>query len=724
MSKKESKKDLKAFNTNINSKLNNFENIKYNKDKKDEKLNFMYQKNFQQDLIFFKNDILKDFREIHRKLKEELSFQKDEQISTLNIYEKKIEAQAQKINYLSDLITENMKKTKMEESFEKFSTKTEQNFSKVDYKMNCMQKEIRDGLYKQEKLFNETLLYPGIIGYECRFATFHSFVDYVLSNIHQLKVYQELLKSYELHKIKGRIEKDLNFFRVQLKNNFKTLSEFTTDKVNQSVTEFKNLLDEYNTKFVDIRVENNENARQLKEHIDEVANSFGQIVDIKNEIIEKYDEQEKKIENMKLDIMNNDHKIIEQRNEFTKFDKKFDLLTTYIDRQLSQQQNMNNSNYNSMNNNNYNMEKSRNKKIIHSRRIHSASAKEYIEEIIKENFSDTEAKKINRHKKYNFKGEGFIKKYIKGKIGLGEMYKHPKDLGEEPVLMKMKIYKKSFSEKSIIKNKNSKKNNQQFFNLTTVKTIKNKKNYKNKSDEESAKLNSNTNISLSRNMNKEGHDNKANTNIYYNSKISDSKINIQSDVNKNKSYEIRKHNTNISFNKNKNVAIESIDSDKNKYLNMDSLSQDKFKNSYNDIKNVKMRNNSSQTQTVNNRKQIRIDYITRIPDIDINRISLPDKKTKNKLSLTKALSDGNFNFNYHYDNYSKQNDNYLDLFEEINKKAKQKQRSSNYNNYKSPRHYSSTRNTFNNKYIRQQLAKEKIPNFLLKKPKKQLLIIQ
>ena len=32
--------------------------------------------------------------------------------------------------------------------------------------------------------------------------------------------------------------------------------------------------------------------------------------------------------------------------------------------------------------------------------------------------------------------------------------------------------------------------------------------------------------------------------------------------------------------------------------------------------------------------------------------------------------------------------------------------------------------SFNNKYIRQQLAKEKIPHFLLKKPKKQLLIIQ
>ena len=339
----------------------------------------------------------------------------------LDIYEKKIEEQAQKIKYLSDLIIENMKKTKIEELFGKFTTKTEQNFSRVDYKINCMEKEMRDGLYKQEKLFNETILYPGVIGYECRFSNFHSFVDYVLSNIHQLKVYQELLKSYELHKIKGRIDKDLNFFQIQLNNNFKTLSEFTTEKVNKSEEKFKNLLDDYNTKFVDLRVENNESANKLKDQIDDVANSFSQIVQIKNEIIEKYDEQDKKLETLKLGITNNEIKIKEQNNEFTKFDKKFDLLTTYIDKNISQQTN-NIDNYNNMNmnnsNSNHNIEISRNNKIIIPRRIHSASAKEYINEIFKGNNSDTEIKKNKKSKKLNYKAEGFITRYIKGKIGI------------------------------------------------------------------------------------------------------------------------------------------------------------------------------------------------------------------------------------------------------------------------------------------------------------------
>ena len=127
-----------------------------------------------------------------------------------------------------------------------------------------------------------------------------------------------------------------------------------------------------------------------------------------------------------------------------------------------------------------------------------------------------------------------------------------------------------------------------------------------------------------------------------------------------------------------------------------------------------MINNWSQTQRP---RQLKIDSITRIPDIGINRITLPDNKTKRKLIITKSLSDGNYD-------YTKQNNIFFNIFEEKNQRTKRKIKYNNFNNYKSPSNYSSSRKTFNNKYIRQQLAKEKIPHFLLKKPKKQLLIVQ
>ena len=573
-----------------------------------------------------------------------------------------------------------MKKTKAEELLEKLNTKTEENFAKVDLKMNNIQKEIRDGLYKHEKFMNESILYPGIIGYECRFSNFHSFIDYVLSNIHQILVYQEIIKGFEFHKIKDKINKELNIIKIQLKNNFKALSEFTTEKINESEKKMKNLLDDYNTKFVDIRVENNESANMLKNQINDVANSFGKILEIKNEIEEKFEKQDKKIENIKIDITNKETKINEQKNEINNFEKKMDLLTTYIDNNL-------NNLIQIIDNNNLDM--SIKNKTFKGRRIHSA--KEYIEGKINPNNTDNDNynKNLKKNKRFNYKGESFIKRYIKGKIELCDMYKHPKDfvhdIKDENKIIKrpnLKLDKESLSEEKINKNHY----NEHFFSLTTVNTIKNKKenyvsNKRNKSSEGSIKLNSNINLNSNLSLSKGNKINSQSFNIY--------------EKENNQSYELKKHN-NLSFShkeKNKNLKIES---------NIN------FKNNQ-----IIMRNNSSQTRKIN--QFIKIDYVTRIPDIEINKVCYPDKETKKKILLTKSLSDGNFN-------YVKGNNAILeDFFEKRNKKTKQKAK---YNNFKSPNNYISNRQTFGNKFIRQQFAKEKISKYLFNKPKKKLLIVQ
>ena len=36
-----------------------------------------------------------------------------------------------------------------------------------------------------------------------------------------------------------------------------------------------------------------------------------------------------------------------------------------------------------------------------------------------------------KHKKFEIKGDSFIKRYITGKIGINDMYSHPKDLNKE-----------------------------------------------------------------------------------------------------------------------------------------------------------------------------------------------------------------------------------------------------------------------------------------------------
>ena len=630
-------------------------------------LSFLNPKNIQKDLLFFKDDILKDLRILENRLYENISIQKDEQQYKLNLYEQKIESQTQKIAYLSNLITESKQKTSVEENIEKFKLKTEEDLAKIDLKMNLIQKEIRDGLYKFDKLFSETILYPGIIGYECRFSNFHSFVDYVLSSIHQFIVFQELIKSYELHKMKNKMEKDIKVVLLQLKNNFKDSSKFTIEKINESETKMINILNDYNSKFIDVRFENNKSATELRSRLDDVANSLNKIMEIKNEIDTKYEVQDKKIEDLKINIISIDNKIEERNIEFTNIEKRFDLLTTYIDKYVIQNE-LDMSSY----------DKSRNNIMYKGRSVHTS--KEYLNQFInaidleKHSNNNKKGQNMKKNKKYFFKGVGFIKRYITGKIGLEEMYVHPKDLehdknNEKKISPKIGLYKSPLSSEKKSSEKKG-KNDRQIFSLTTVKSIKNTdknkdkdKENSNKNGKESRNMNSNISLSLSKNNNS--------SNPYFDIKK------------RNQSYETEK---NLSFSNN---------NDKLKTMNTEL-----FSHSYKS-KNLKFRSQIS--------KPIRIDYVTRIPHIEINRVSYPDNKTK---KLFKSLSDGNFN-------YSKEKKNFFE--EEEKKKTKSKLR---YNSSKSNKKFKVNYNTFGNRMKKKQASKDKNPNFFLGKPKKPLLIIQ
>ena len=421
------------------------------------KFSLTNNKDLQKDLLFFKNDILRDLRTMESKQNEKILNYNEAHLKILNSYENKFLAQNEKIEYLSNLIMDYFKKEKFEKYFIEFSKSFEETFAEIESKIYLLQNDIKDVLYKQQKFFNENLLYPGIIGYKCKFKDFHAFVDYVLESIHQIEEFQELLKGYELHKLRKNLDNDLNTIQLQIKNNFEILSKFTTEKVNESEEKMKKVLDDYNTQFVDVRIENNKNADDLKKKINEVSHNFDQIIKIRKEINKKNEEQDKKLEDIYQNIVDNENKIIEQKKEINNVDIKFKLLTTFIDNQNDDNNNdysgnLINNKFNKSNriqsakdfidrqmrliskgiNNNNND----NNKFLNKTEYNSISNDRYdnikninnnktIRSINNKRFS---TKNFVMNKRMVYRGDSFIKKYITGKIAIGEMYNHPKNL--------------------------------------------------------------------------------------------------------------------------------------------------------------------------------------------------------------------------------------------------------------------------------------------------------
>jgi len=498
MSNSEIKNDVMSLNTNIYDGANK-EKISTKSIKKriSEIINqnkFNINSNnydYQKQLLFFKNDILRDIRNFESKQAEQIFSLKEEQTQKINLYEKRLSEQNEKITYLSNLIADYFRKEKFENYVHEFKANFEKNIAGMEAKIYLLQNDIKDVLVQQKIFFNENVLYPGIIGYGCKFKDLHAFVDYVLDSINEIFQFQELMKNFELHKIRKNLEYDLNALQLQIKNNFRVLSSFTTEKINESEQKMKKLLDDYNTQFVDVRLENNKNANEIQKRIDEVTNNFDQIIQIKKEINEKNEEQEKKMENIINDIHNNENKIMEHNQEMITANKKFNLLTSYIDDTV-----MDNSNeYYS----GYHYNKSPKKRI--------QSAKEFIERNLRFNSDENKnnrtiynnalnyynnkrnnvinnnLKTINSqpsksyviNKKMVFSRGSVLKQYISGKIGVKDMQNHPKDSINDK--NKLKIYDTS----PTLKNRNLSpiNDNSKIFNLTKLQSPNNNQNYTN-----------------------------------------------------------------------------------------------------------------------------------------------------------------------------------------------------------------------------------------------------
>jgi len=268
---------------------------------------------FQKELLFFKNEILKDIHDSEAKYNEKFINFTEEQNEIIKSYEKKFLEQEQKITYLSNMLQDFYKKEKFEKYFLEFTAKFEHSLTEVESKIYILKGEMKYLIDQLEKNMLEHLFYPGKIGTNFQFKDLHAFIDFVLDSIKQLGTYQEILKSYEIHKIKNNLLKEIKTVQLQVKNNFYNLTKFTTDKISESEQKMLNVLKEYNTQFVDVRLENNEHANKLQKKMDEVSNNFEQIIQIRKDINLKNEEHDKKFENIIQNIEENENKIIEQK---------------------------------------------------------------------------------------------------------------------------------------------------------------------------------------------------------------------------------------------------------------------------------------------------------------------------------------------------------------------------------------------------------------------------
>ena len=261
-----------------------------------------------QDLLFFKNDMLKDIR----KLDEKFTFKFAEQNS---IDSKKFDEIKKQLNILSQQITQANSKIENNTDFsekikdyQRFKLKTEDDINRLNSRIIMIQKEQRDFINKFEKIVNDNLKYPGIIGNNSKFLNFRHFIDYSLRYFEEFVEFREYIKSFGFDEFKRKINSDIQDFRFSISDNYKNSTRLISnnfkefdEKMNDLIKANIKMIKENENKFDDW-------SKRINEYLSEYQNKFSTLEkNINDKFVEQLNEMEnlKKLKNEFIFDMNN-----------------------------------------------------------------------------------------------------------------------------------------------------------------------------------------------------------------------------------------------------------------------------------------------------------------------------------------------------------------------------------------------------------------------------------
>ena len=267
------------------------------------------------DILLFKNETLKDFKEAKKKISQKYINLDLEIKEKLNSYEQRIKLYETKIIELSNLInTDKTIREKVDKLME-FKEKVDESILTEKIRLDNCINDLNVNVNRIDQILKDSVIYPGIVGGISKYKTFHDLIDYVLSQCSQNLTFREKsiidLKSY-----KTKLDNSISSFNTQINSLLNTTSEYTKTCVKECEERMKSIYNIYDDRLQDARIENANYAIGLEKATDVLKKELENLYIIKNELYEKVDKG--------IDEMKNDNKRVIKL--FVGYKKGFNLL--------------------------------------------------------------------------------------------------------------------------------------------------------------------------------------------------------------------------------------------------------------------------------------------------------------------------------------------------------------------------------------------------------------
>ncbi len=137
----------------------------------------------REEILYFKDDILKDLKKTESTISTKYDVQKNGLSDRLHRIECRLDALTNKIFQLSEEVQAD---DEMKQKIHKLSITNDKlgnSLISQTTRINTMGIELRDAINKYDKILSESVIYPGVIGYNTKYKSFHALIDYILTII-------------------------------------------------------------------------------------------------------------------------------------------------------------------------------------------------------------------------------------------------------------------------------------------------------------------------------------------------------------------------------------------------------------------------------------------------------------------------------------------------------------------------------------------------------------
>ena len=240
------------------------------------------------DILIFKNETLKDFKEAQKKISDKYKNLDLEIKEKLESYEKRINTYENKIIELSNLINTDKTIRDKVETLMEFKEKVDDKMLTEQIRLDNCRNDLNSNIDRIDQILKDSVIYPGVIGGISKYKTFHDLIDYVLTQCSQNLTFRE--KSIlDFKGYKTKLENIISSFNTQINTLLNTTSEYTKTSVKELEDKIKSIFNVYDDRLQDTRIENANYAIGLERATEALKKELEHLEIIKKELYEKVD---------------------------------------------------------------------------------------------------------------------------------------------------------------------------------------------------------------------------------------------------------------------------------------------------------------------------------------------------------------------------------------------------------------------------------------------------